>query len=109
RRSFFPCDGSHLSPPTLTVSVPIFRSRFFHFCQTSKVTPGLPSSTCSWIVAESHLVGRPETRPRMGILLPSTSTTRTDTMSDAAVQTVRDVYAAFGRGDLPAVLAKCAE
>src|SRR5687767_1848027 len=30
-------------------------------------------------------------------------------MSDAAVQVVRDVYAAFGRGDLPAVLAACAE
>src|SRR6267154_2801599 len=63
----FPLCGRHRKPPTLIVRVPSFRRFFFHFSHTSNFTPGLPTDTCSLIVAETHLVGRPCWRPFIAV------------------------------------------
>src|SRR5438132_10782978 len=61
----FPLCGRQRKPPTLMVRVPSLRRFFFHFSHTSNFTPGLPTDTCSFIVAETHFVRRPCWRPFM--------------------------------------------
>src|SRR4051794_5424660 len=61
----FPLCCSQRKPPTLMVSVPSLRRFFFHFSHTSNFTPGFPTATCSFIVADTHFVGRPCWRPFM--------------------------------------------
>src|SRR6476646_803759 len=59
----FPLCARQRNPPTVTVRVPSLRRFFFHFSHTSNFSPGLPTATCSFIVAVTHFVGRPCWRP----------------------------------------------